>query len=88
MPLGPNFDVSNTDGSEGFKIIGVGAGDQAGRNVASGDINGDGVADLVIGARYHAGAASDAGAAHVLFTPGIGFALGAQTIIDLLSFDS
>lgn len=88
MPLGPNFDVGNTDGSEGFKIIGVGAGDQAGRNVASGDINGDGVADLVIGARYHDGAASDAGAAYVLFSPGIGIASGAQTIIDLSNLDA
>ena len=42
------------DQANGFKISGVGPGDQSGFAVASsaGDINGDGFDDLVIGARF------------------------------------
>jgi len=52
--LGSNgsFDLSSLDGSSGFAINGLATGDQLGFSVSgAGDINGDGIADLVIGAR-------------------------------------
>lgn len=46
-----SFDLADLDGSNGFRIDGVAGGDKAGSSVASaGDINGDGLDDLVIGA--------------------------------------
>ena len=48
-----NIDLSSLDGSNGFKLSGVAAYDEAGYSVASaGDVNGDGFADLIIGALY------------------------------------
>ena len=47
-----NLDLSTLDGTNGFKLSGVAAGDHSGRSVASaGDVNGDGFADLIVGAR-------------------------------------
>jgi Ca2+-binding RTX toxin-like protein len=48
--LPANVDLTSLDGSTGFRIDGEGVGDHAGSSVALGDLNGDGVADLVIGA--------------------------------------
>ena len=46
-----NIDLSSLDGSNGFKLSGVAANDLSGCSVASaGDVNGDGFADLIIGA--------------------------------------
>ena len=48
------FNLSSLNGVNGFAINGIAAGDQSGISVASaGDINGDGVDDVIIGA-YHA----------------------------------
>lgn len=45
------FDLSNLDGSNGFIINGINAGDRSGFAVSNaGDINNDGIADLIIGA--------------------------------------
>jgi hypothetical protein len=45
------FDLSTLNGSNGFALNGEGAFDRSGRSVsAAGDINGDGVDDLIIGA--------------------------------------
>lgn len=60
-------------GEENVIILGAAAGDQAGRSLAAGDVNGDGTSDLIVGAPYaHRPAAvmsagADAGAAYVLF---------------------
>ena len=46
-----NLNLSTLDGSNGFKLSGVAAGDYSGRSVsAAGDVNGDGFGDLIIGA--------------------------------------
>ena len=46
-----NLELSALDGTNGFKINGEAAGDDSGFSVASaGDVNGDGFADLIVGA--------------------------------------
>ncbi|MBL8385558.1 MAG: FG-GAP repeat protein, partial [Burkholderiales bacterium] len=72
-----NLDLSALNGANGFRLAGVFAQDNAGRSVsAAGDLNGDGFADLVVGApEFDAGfnATSD-GAAFVVFGKASGFA--------------
>jgi Ca2+-binding RTX toxin-like protein len=48
---GGSFDLSSLNGANGFKINGIAAGDNSGNSVSNvGDINNDGVDDLIIGA--------------------------------------
>ena len=63
----PTLDLSSLDGTNGFRLNGVAAGDLSGLAVSSaGDVNGDGLADLLIGA---AGAPNGerSGASYVVF---------------------
>ena len=64
------FDLTlnpSTLGTKGFVINGDQAGDQSGRSVSNiGDINGDGVDDLAIGAPF-SGINGDIGAAYIIF---------------------
>ena len=71
-----NFDLSSLDGSDGFKLGGVAAGDKAGSSVASaGDVNGDGFADLIVGAHYaDPHGVFNSGASYVVFGKASGFA--------------
>ena len=47
------FDLSTFDGTNGFRLDGIDAGDNSGYSVSSaGDVNGDGFDDLIIGAPY------------------------------------
>ena len=49
------LDLEALNGSNGFILTGIDAGDQSGGSVSSaGDVNGDGYDDLIIGARYAA----------------------------------
>ena len=69
------FDPSTLNGTNGFVINGTNADDRSGYVVSSaGDVNGDGIDDLLIGA-YHAdpGGNSDAGATYVVFGTDQGF---------------
>ncbi|MGH2669506.1 MAG: integrin alpha [bacterium] len=46
-----NISLGDLDGTDGFKLSGVAAFDQSGRAVSTaGDVNGDGIDDLLIGA--------------------------------------
>ena len=67
-PAGP-LDLSGLATVDGVAIIGADAGDNAGFSVsAAGDVNGDGIVDLIIGARYaNGGGTSNAGRAFVVF---------------------
>ncbi len=73
-----NLDLSELDGSNGFKIQGSVAGAQFGNGVSAGDINGDGFNDLISGSYY-----GGTGTTYVLF----GKATGFDAIIDLASLD-
>ena len=46
-----SLDLSDLDGTNGFRLSGVEADDSSGRAVSgAGDVNGDGIEDLLIGA--------------------------------------
>lgn len=67
--FGAAIDVSALNGTTGFRITGAAVSDALGGSVSSaGDINGDGVDDLIVGARYANGPGGiDAGATYVVF---------------------
>jgi hypothetical protein len=57
-----------TLGTRGFRIDGAAAGDQSGASVApAGDVNGDGLEDLLIGAPYADKNGNNSGASYVVF---------------------
>ncbi|MCF2146774.1 Ig-like domain-containing protein [Desmonostoc muscorum LEGE 12446] len=69
------FNLSSLNGSNGFVINGVDAGDSSGGSVSSaGDINGDGFDDLIIGARRaDPNGQFNAGSSYVVFGSNSGF---------------
>src|SRR4051794_3607880 len=79
-----NIDLSSLDGTTGFKLRGAAAGDHSGFSVASaGDVNGDGFADLIVGAGSADPNGSASGASYVVFGKASGFAAN----VDLSSLD-
>ncbi|AUB38875.1 Ca2+-binding protein, RTX toxin-related [Nostoc flagelliforme CCNUN1] len=73
--FGASFDLLSLNGSNGFVINGIDAGDKSGSSLSNaGDINGDGIDDLIIGAR---GASPNgnlrAGESYVVFGSSSGF---------------
>ncbi|KAJ1411206.1 hypothetical protein B484DRAFT_402693, partial [Ochromonadaceae sp. CCMP2298] len=67
----------------GFIIQGAAAGDDLGRSVSgAGDVNGDGFADIIVGAQY----ASLSGAAYVIFCKASG--LGTVNLLGFVSSDT
>ena len=73
FPAQVNLDDVEAGGG-GFKIRGEQDGDSAGTQVASaGDINGDGIDDLVVTAPFATGLANDKGATYVVFGKEGGF---------------
>jgi FG-GAP repeat len=79
-----NIDVSSLDGATGFKLNGAAATDFSGYSVASaGDVNGDGFADVIVGALQADPNDSNSGASYVVFGQASGFAAS----IDLSTLD-
>lgn len=69
------IDLATLDGSDGFRLIGAKREDRSGRSVASaGDINGDGFADVVVGAPFRSPNSATPGADFVVFGKATGFA--------------
>ncbi|MEM9981387.1 MAG: hypothetical protein AAF734_02750, partial [Bacteroidota bacterium] len=64
-----SLELSSLDGNNGFIINGIDVDDRLGRSVSSaGDVNGDGIGDLIIGARdADPNGNSRAGASYVVF---------------------
>jgi hypothetical protein len=81
--FGTGLQLSALDGTSGFRLDGEATGDRSGASVSSaGDVNGDGIADLLVGAPTAVGdAPDDAGRVYVVFGQSSGFgstlALGA-----------
>ena len=52
-PFAASLDLSTLNGTNGFVLNGIDPSDASGRSVSSaGDVNGDGIDDLIIGVRY------------------------------------
>jgi hypothetical protein len=69
-----NLQLSSLDGRNGFKLMGAGPGDESGSAVASaGDVNGDGFADLIVGAGKADANGKNSGATYVVFGHASGF---------------
>lgn len=67
--------LGGLDGTNGFRINGELANDLAGVSVASaGDVNGDGLADLIIGTKYADPSGANSGSAWVVFGKAGGWA--------------
>ena len=88
-----NFDINSLDGNNGFTLRGVDAEDVTGFSVSDGgDINGDGIADLIIGAPEAGGQETNnfgtvlgglQGASYVVFGSDNGF----ESSLELASLD-
>jgi len=80
----PVVQLSSLNGSTGFRLDGVTAYDRSGRSVsAAGDVNGDGIDDLLIGADRADSNGTDSGASYVVFGRSTAFA----SVINLSSLD-
>ena len=65
-PFPPVFELSSLNGTNGFIINGIKANDYSSNSVSqAGDINGDGIDDIIIGA--HTATPNDAGQTYVIF---------------------
>lgn len=82
-PFAANFAMASLDGSNGFRIDGVASNDSAAAVKSAGDINGDGIDDLIVGARYAGQTGANIGAAYVVFGKRTPFA----AIVPLASLD-
>ncbi|MCP5432435.1 MAG: FG-GAP repeat protein [Alphaproteobacteria bacterium] len=84
-PFSASLSLSALDGTNGFRLQGEADGDGVGMSVSSaGDVNGDGIDDLLIGGtRASPGSIDGAGSTYVLFGKSTGF----SSIVDLSTLD-
>jgi hypothetical protein len=85
------IDLTALSAADGFIIQGDTGGDHTGYSVATaGDINGDGYADLIVGAPNGDDAGGDAGEAYVVFgkASGFGTPVGGRQVIDLTALSA
>ena len=84
-----NVQLSNLDGTNGFTLSGADLDDLSGHAVeGAGDINGDGIDDVIIGAYLADNAvASDAGAAYIVFGRNTALTGNFPVRLDLASID-
>src|ERR1044072_6735459 len=69
------LELSSLDGANGFQLNGEALNDYSGTAVSSaGDLNGDGFADLIIGADYADPNGDRSGATYVVYGKASGFA--------------
>ena len=81
------LDLSMLDGTNGFILTGIDAGDRSGTSVSSaGDVNGDGYDDLIIGA-YRADPNGDSNAGETYLVYGGASAPGTDGVLDLSMLD-
>ncbi|MGD9583489.1 MAG: integrin alpha, partial [Lysobacterales bacterium] len=67
-PFSASLQLASLNGTDGFRLDGAAVNDQSGRSVAAaGDINGDGLDDLVVGAFAADPNGSQSGSSYVLF---------------------
>ena len=64
--VGANFDLTTLDGTNGFTFLGN-RRDLSARSISSGDVNGDGLSDVIIGAYLGNGLNIDSGSVYVVF---------------------
>lgn len=77
------LDLSSLDGTDGFRLDGVGEYDQSGRAVSgAGDINGDGFDDVIIGAVGINSSGPNSGGVYVVFGKS-----GFDAVMDLSTLD-
>lgn len=85
------IDLLSLSATQGFVIQGDTSGDEAGWSVSSaGDINGDGIDDLIVGAPTGDDGGDFAGEAYVVFGTAAGFGspVGGRQVIDLTSLSA
>jgi len=74
MLLPASLDLSNLNGSNGFVINGADSGDYSGVSVSgAGDVNGDGIDDVIVGANLADPSGNTTGASYVVFGSVSGF---------------
>ncbi len=85
-PFGAAIELSSLNGTNGFVINGISIEDRCGRSVScAGDINGDGVDDLIIGAHYaNPLPVFNIGASYVVFG---GAGIGSAGALELSTLD-
>ncbi|HEX7975784.1 MAG TPA: FG-GAP repeat protein [Anaerolineales bacterium] len=68
MALPATIDLAKTPGATELTLVGPAAGARFGRSVATGDVNGDGIPDIIVGSYTNSpGGRTEAGAVYVFF---------------------